>query len=69
MDNIVLLFIHGFLWNARYEKVTPSLKYLKCYLVCCIKNLKHVYMNIGKENYFEEWQPIYDTLLSEEPEE
>ena len=69
MDNLVLLFIRGFLWNAKYKKVTPSLKYLKCYLVCCIKNLKHVYMNIGKENYFDEWQPIYDTLLSEEPEE
>ena len=56
MDNLILLFVRGFLWNSKYKKVTPSLKFLKCYLLVCVKDLKNIYMYINKESNFVEWQ-------------
>ena len=65
MDNLILLFVRGFLWNSKYKKLTPSLKFLKCYLLVCVKNLKNIYMYISKESNFVEWQEVYDALLLE----
>ena len=66
MDNLVLLYIRGFLWYSKNKKVTPTLRGLKCYILVCVKNLKFVYCRINQEMKFDEWQPIYDKLLLEE---
>ena len=66
MDNLVLLYIRGFLWYSQNKKVTPTLRGLKCYIIVCVKNLKFVYCRINQEMKFDEWQHIYDKLLLEE---
>ena len=65
LDNLILLYLRGFLWRFKYSNHTPTLRCFK-YLLESVKNLKYVLEILNKSNDFEEWQPLYECLLSDD---
>lgn len=66
LDNLILLYLRGFLWRFKYSNHTPTLRCFKYYLLESVKNLKYVLEILNKSNDFEEWQPLYECLLSDD---
>ena len=69
-QNLLLLYIKGFIWNCKYKRTHPNLRGFKRYVEPSLNTLKlvHVYLNTEHE-YYRCWGIFHELILLENREE
>ena len=62
-DNLLILWIKGFIWNSRIKEQPPLLSTFKITLKNRLQDLKDIYEFKEEGNLFSTWINMYDSLL------
>ena len=60
--NYIILCAKSFIWKAKFSTKDLSVLEFQKYLYVKLSNLKNAFILMGKENHFQRWINIYDSL-------
>ena len=64
-ENLMILYIKGFIWQCKIKNAIPTLRGFKSYLKLFLSTLKFVHTILNIENIFNQNLYIYEHLLQE----
>lgn len=69
-QNLMILYIKGYVWNCKYKKTRPNLNHFKRYVKSYLNTLKLVHTFLNTEHdFFLRWGILYEHLIQEEQED
>ena len=61
--NKLILWIKNFIWANKFRNQPLTLEIFKSVLKVRLKEQKEIHEYLGKENLFDDWLPLYDSLF------